>query len=512
MTKVLSQCAQRPLALCQRNLYNLTLRCQAKPISTLALSLHDASYHPPFQAINLKNNRSSVSIRTFSLTSIPRSGESSQAQTATDLNQQGQEEQESQLDTAIDQQKERQIRRPWQREGSNIPPVARQRSAGAMTKGKLLTTPSRLLKLIIPLTTLDKNSDRKDVEPLALVVHPQQPLSYLERLIQAELPTIKNDKGEDKIPSVHFQAEDSQQDELRPKKRIPEEDKDSQDTTEIEGKSEPTGRLNRRTPQEAANLRGGPGEGGVESYSGLGHERTKNNKKPFVRWSSSTEIGDFIRDAARGKEFAVKIEGARNEIRIGVPSFNDRTYYLRMRLRKLSQKISSMAALKRECDDAAHRRAQRFAMGGFGGLISWWFVVWALTFQTDLGWDTMEPVTYLVGLSAIIGGYMWFLAHNREISYRSAMNYTVSRTQNKLYEAKGLSIAKWESLIEEGNALRREIKAVANEYDVDWDEQADEKDETVKEALKNERDKNKNSGEEEDNDGKGKSGNKQNEE
>lgn len=53
-----------------------------------------------------------------------------------------------------------------------------------MTKGKLLTTPSRMLKLILPLTTRDANDDRKDVEPLALLVHPQQPLSYLERLIQ----------------------------------------------------------------------------------------------------------------------------------------------------------------------------------------------------------------------------------------------------------------------------------------------------------------------------------------
>ena len=35
--------------------------------------------------------------------------------------------------------------------------------------GKLLTTPSRLLKLIIPLTTMDTNTDRKDVQPLALL-------------------------------------------------------------------------------------------------------------------------------------------------------------------------------------------------------------------------------------------------------------------------------------------------------------------------------------------------------
>lgn len=53
---------------------------------------------------------------------------------------------------------------------------------------------------------------------------------------------------------------------------------------------------------------------------------------------------------------------------------------------------------------------------------------------------------------------------------------------------------KWEGLIEEGNALRRDIKAVANEYDVEWDELEDEKDEKVSYALRKERDKKKNGG------------------
>jgi hypothetical protein len=77
-----------------------------------------------------------------------------------------------------------------------------------MTKGKLLTTPSRMLKFILPLTTRDTNIDRKDVEPLALLVHPQQPLSYLERLIQSELPALENGQP----PRVTFRAEDSGED------------------------------------------------------------------------------------------------------------------------------------------------------------------------------------------------------------------------------------------------------------------------------------------------------------
>ena len=271
--------------------------------------------------------------------------------------------------------------------------------------GKLLTTPARLLKLILPLTTTDENSDRKDVEPLALLVHPQQPLSYLERLIQSELPSIRTDKGGEKIPAVYFRAEDSSQDEIKPKSKTDEES--DLEETRFDGKVERTGRLNRTTTKAAALLRGGPGEGGVESYSGDGREAESvdGQQRKFVRWSTSTEIGDFIRDAARGKEFAVEIEGAPNHILVGVPSFGDRTHYLRTRLRKTSKKLMDLAAVKKECDIAAHRGAQRVAMGGFGVLVTWWYVVYRLTFETDLGWDTMEPVT-VGGVTAAEHGRM----------------------------------------------------------------------------------------------------------
>jgi hypothetical protein len=72
------------------------------------------------------------------------------------------------------------------------------------------------------------------------------------------------------------------------------------------------------------------------------------------------------------------------------------------------------------------------------------------------------------------------------------MNLTISRRQSKLYEAKGFDVRKWEDLIDEGNTLRKEIKAVAQEYDVEWDERADEKSEKVMEALREDREKKKN--------------------
>jgi len=263
-----------------------------------------------------------------------------------------------------------------------------------------------MLKLVLPLTTRDTDSPHQNVAPLALLVHPQQPLSYLERLIQSELPTIKDGEKE-RIPNVYFCAEDSMQDSDAPSRPTPiEEEKpvaedeeteelETADVTKVDGKLHKTGKLNTKRRSETDDLRGGPGEGGVESYSGLGREAPaeKMGERKFVRWSSSTEIGDFIRDAARGQEFSIEIEGAPNDIRVGVPSFNDRTYYLRMRLRKKSAEIAAMADVKKECDRLAKKGAQRVAYAGFGLLTGWWYLVYRLTFETELGWDVMEPVT-----------------------------------------------------------------------------------------------------------------------
>ncbi|KAL7624113.1 hypothetical protein AAE478_005670 [Parahypoxylon ruwenzoriense] len=361
-----------------------------------------------------------------------------------------------------------QIKRPWQREGADQPPVndARRTMNKTMTKGKLLTTPTRLLKLILPLpvdATHDEHGNKgefralaqnEDIQPLALLVHPQQPLSYLERLIQAELPPVRDSEGREKVPNVNFLAEGSARDETGQKT----------DT-----------------------------ETNVASYSGLGREGagTPASHKDWVRWSGSTEIGDFIRDAARGREFAVEIVGSGNgvhgaEMRVGVPSFGDRTHYMRVRLRRMSRKIDELSRIKRECDALAQRGAHRLAKAGFGVLTGWWGTVYFLTFHTDAGWDLVEPVTYLAGLTTIMGGYLWFLFMSRDLSYQAALKTTVSRRRNVLYQERGFDPQKWEGLVHDANALRREIRTVAEEYDVDYDEAGDLGGEDVKEVLEHE--------------------------
>lgn len=371
--------------------------------------------------------------------------------------------------------------RPWHRESSNALPksTSPDPSGGDASKGRLLTTPTRLLKLILPIPFHPEqehiNADEpdkkqwkgKEVEPLALLIHPHQPLSYLERLIQAEIPPLLVKGGGDKLPEIVFRAEaDYSGDEKN------NESKDSGDRHDSNG----------------AN---------VASYSGLGHEGPSTHKPHWVRWSGSTEIGDFIRDAARGREFTVSIEGHDEELRIAVPSFKDRTYYLRMRLRGMSHDIDQMARVKRECDLLAHKGAHTLAKGGFAALAGWWGIVYYVTFHTEMGWDLVEPVTYLAGLTTIMGGYLWFLFISRDLSYKAAMNITVSRRQNALYQERGFDQQRWDQLVHDANSLRREIKVAAQEYGVDWDEMKDLGGEEVKEALEEERNSRKKEDEDE---------------
>lgn len=335
-----------------------------------------------------------------------------------------------------------------------------QLTTNMMALGRLLTTPSRLLKMILPLPScpgqeyvnpgksVGLNTVRRKDEPIALLVHPQQPLSYLERLIQAELPPLRSD-GYLRPPKIWFRAEADEE-------------------------------------QPGDRGQGGANGKNVASYSGLGRKGPRRRDVRLVRWSGSTEVGDFIRDAARGREFHVDIEGHEEAARVSVPSFGDRTYYMRMRLRKMSRQIDDMSRVKNECDLLAHRSARHLAHGGFLGLAGWWGVVYYVTFHTEMGWDLVEPVTYLAGLAAIMGGYLWFLYMSRDLSYKAAMNVTVSRRQSALYQERGFDYGAWESLAQEANMLRREIRHIAAEYDVEWDELKDLGRKEVKVALESE--------------------------
>lgn len=91
---------------------------------------------------------------------------------------------------------------------------------------------------------------------------------------------------------------------------------------------------------------------------------------------------------------------------------------------------------------------------------------------------------YLVGLTGIIAGYVWFLHHHREVSYGSVLNTTVTQKQEKLYDERGFDIERWRELLDEGRQLRRELQRIAEEYQIKWEGRGTE-------VLKEEEDKEK---------------------
>ncbi|CAO1630604.1 unnamed protein product [Parajaminaea phylloscopi] len=189
------------------------------------------------------------------------------------------------------------------------------------------------------------------------------------------------------------------------------------------------------------------------------------------RWSPATGIGDFLRDAARIGTFSIQI-GERN-VKVSVPSFEDRTRFLRASLYSKTTRIEQMAQLKAECDLLARASTKRLAIAGAGLGVSWWLVVlWGSFISPEIGggWDFFEPLSYLTGLGGLICGYSWFLIHNRDVSYRAVLSETTSRRQQRLYLERGLNMEKFQELLDEARQLRKAIKNVAEDYDLEWDQ------------------------------------------
>ena len=87
-------------------------------------------------------SRTPVQLRAFSIASRLRAEapkfeeyDNSNARPASELNNKITQEEKDDFARKLQEDKGKQIRTPWHREGSDKPPVARQRSAGAMTKG-----------------------------------------------------------------------------------------------------------------------------------------------------------------------------------------------------------------------------------------------------------------------------------------------------------------------------------------------------------------------------------------
>jgi len=107
-------------------------RAQTTPLFT-QLSQNSLRQHGPRLPYQLRSF--AVSSRLTKERPRVREYNNSNARPAEDLNNNITQEEKDHFAKKLQEDKGKQIRTPWHREGSDVPPVARQRSAGAMTKG-----------------------------------------------------------------------------------------------------------------------------------------------------------------------------------------------------------------------------------------------------------------------------------------------------------------------------------------------------------------------------------------
>jgi len=83
-------------------------------------------------------------------------------------------------------------------------------------------------------------------------------------------------------------------------------------------------------------------------------DKNANQNESKSHWASSTELGNFIQEAAQGREFAIALHEAGGSeprrIRVKVPTFDERTYFLREQLKKISGEMRELLKIKKDAD------------------------------------------------------------------------------------------------------------------------------------------------------------------
>jgi hypothetical protein len=78
-----------------------------------------------------------------------------------------------------------------------------------------------------------------------------------------------------------------------------------------------------------------------------------NSSVSTPQWALSTELGDFVQEAAQDSKFVLALhqEGQQPQITpVRVPTFEQRTVHLRSRLREVTKEMQGLLDIKTECD------------------------------------------------------------------------------------------------------------------------------------------------------------------
>lgn len=126
-------------------------------------------------------------------------------------------------------------------------------------------------------------------------------------------------------------------------------------------------------------------------------------------------------------------------------------------LKRVQRDIAELDQEKAKYDGIARTHANRLMFGLFVYLL-FQFGVLADMVWIDFNWDIMEPITYFVTLTTVIGGFSFFIKSKRDYTYPALAERFANSKLRKLYIANRFPYKTWATLDQQRSSLLAKLQ------------------------------------------------------
>ena len=125
-------------------------------------------------------------------------------------------------------------------------------------------------------------------------------------------------------------------------------------------------------------------------------------------------------------------------------------------LQRVQAEIAALDAEKTRYDAIARKHASKLMFALFAYLLVQ-FGVLADMVWIDFNWDIMEPITYFVTLTTVIGGFSFFIKSKRDYTYPALSQRFANSKLRKLYIENRFNWQTWNALDQERRQLLQKL-------------------------------------------------------
>lgn len=131
-------------------------------------------------------------------------------------------------------------------------------------------------------------------------------------------------------------------------------------------------------------------------------------------------------------------------------------------LKRVQHQIAPLDAEKQKFDKIAKSHANKLMFALFVYLC-FQFGLLADMVWIDFNWDIMEPITYFVTLTTVIGGFSFFIKSKRDYTYPALAQRFAMAKLRKLYISHRFPFKTWASLDAQRTSLQQKIQSSASQ-------------------------------------------------